>query len=711
MQVLSDGLMVLGSRLGWIIAPHEQRCHLPRYGEFPGVPFEVSAGIRYGGREILLPLTPHGDTFTFCEQESGPTTLSLSGIDPESTLKLTLTLTIPFWPGDADFSTMPVMLINMTLKRLPLQWRWTRPLPMDSVFPVEVFVAFGGSKITCAASNNGLDISFDTPVFIPKQAPQSGGSITGHDVSRSQQDRVIPLVGTLAGNTFTNTVTQLELDQEVKALQLAWCAFDDPIFEVMGELSPFRYRRHVQSLNDVCKWATLNAARIEKDAARFEALVSAHSLGTTLDHLLWHTFHSWLINTWWVDSPTHGEWYACWEGNCYFHSTIDVEYNQLPFYLAVWPALVPMLLNEWAYFGQDGAALLGERGKGTVFLSHDMGAGIKGNGQVYPHNMEIEENANYLLIALAYWRRTGDDAPLKANRELIAKLLDFLIAADTNGNGVPDEGVSNTIDDACPAVQFAREQVYLGVKTHAALLAGSLILEHVGDPTARYHEQAAKLLDTLNAEGWRDDHFLVCLPSAVDGAFNTWTGQPVTEAEMADWDAPHIYTSNGLVLLDMIGIEHPLDPDKVGQDLHTARDATLTRYGCRHLARDDNAVWIAMNVWRDIAAAYRGIDFLDDLNRYWEWQTTTNAQDTRLFIETAYGNQLSFYPRGVAVWGLFDAVSGFREDRTTGLRSFAPLRANLTVPMLTLADWPSGSVPTLTVTGGQLQLREQVKAG
>src|SRR5437868_3769256 len=103
MQLFSDGLMVLGSRLGWIFAPHERRCHLPRYGEFPGVPFEVSAGIRYAGRKIVLPLTPSGDTFTFCEQESGPTSISFSGIDPESALKLTLTLTIPFWPGDADF--------------------------------------------------------------------------------------------------------------------------------------------------------------------------------------------------------------------------------------------------------------------------------------------------------------------------------------------------------------------------------------------------------------------------------------------------------------------------------------------------------------------------------------------------------------------------------------------------------------------------------
>lgn len=708
MQLLADGLMILGSRLGWITAPAQRCCYLPRYGPFPGVPFEVRAGLRYHGKERILPLSPNGEVFSFCEQEITPTSISISGVDPESRLKLTLTLQIPFRPGDADFSTMPVLLISVSLKRLAIPFRWTRPLPSEAIFPVEAFVEFGGKEITCTPNGDKLDVQFETPLFVPIPGVTPGATYGPH-THRTQHDCVIAIAGNSQKSGFRATVTQLNPGDEQRVLQLAWCAFDDAVMEIKHEVAPFRYRRYVENLDTVCAWARANADQIEQSATTFSSIVSNHSLGETVNHLLAYTFHAWLLNTWWVDSPKFGEWYICWEGSCYFHSTVDVEYNQMPLYYAIWPELARMLLNEWPQFAQSGESVLGERGKGSLFLSHDIGAGIVSNGQVYPHNMEVEENANYLLAALAYWRRTGDDSPLRTNREVIIKLLDFLGAADTNNNGVPDEGVSNTIDDACPAVQFAREQVYLGVKTYAALLAGAAILNHLGDSSAQYVAQADRLLATIDNEGWRDDHFLVCLPSAVHGAINAWTGQRVTEAEMANWDSPHIYTSNGLVLLDMIGFDHPLDDEKIRTDLLSAREATLTRYGCRHLARDDNAVWIAMNVWRDIAAAYRGYDFLDDMARYWEWQTTVNSNEVMLFYETAFGNQLCFYPRGVAVWGIFDAVSGLRYDKVAGHKTFTPLRPFMHVPLLTLADWSTGSVPLLTVKDGQVVTQERIR--
>jgi hypothetical protein len=700
--------MILGSRLGWITAPAQRRCYLPRYGPFPGTPFEVWAGLRWDGKERILPLASGAETFAFCEQTITPTSISISGIDPESRLKFSLTLQIPFRPGDADFSTMPALLISVTVKRLAIPFRWTPPLPTESILPVEAFVTFGGQALTVQVGTDGLDIGFETPLFVPIPGAAPGAT-HGPTTQRAQHDSVIAIEGELKGTEFVSHIAALEPGEERLALRLAWCAFDDAVMVVKGEHAPFRYRRQVAKLEDVCVWARQNAEAIARSAEAFTAIVSRHSLGETVDHLLAYTFHAWLLNTWWVDSPTAGDWYVCWEGSCYFHSTVDVEYNQMPLYFAIWPELARLLLNEWPQFAQSGESLLGESGKGSAFLCHDIGAGVVGNGQVYPHPMEVEENANYLLAALAYWRRTGDDSPLCTNRDVIVQLLNFLVAADTNANGVPDVGVSNTIDDACPAVQFAREQVYLGVKTYAALLAGIAILDHLGIAAEKYQTQADRLLVTIEGEGWRDDHFLVCLPSAVNGAINAWTGLPVTEAEMANWDSPHIYTSNGLVLLDMIGFPHPLDGEKIKTDLHTARSATLTRYGCRHLARDDNAVWMAMNIWRDMAAAYHKIDFLGDIERYWEWQTTVNSREVMLFYESAFGNQLCFYPRGVTLWGIFDAVAGMRYDKVTGRKSFTPLRPTLQVPLLTLADWQAGSVPLLTVSDGQIVGQESIQ--
>jgi hypothetical protein len=96
---------------------------------------------------------------------------------------------------------------------------------------------------------------------------------------------------------------------------------------------------------------------------------------------------------------------------------------------------------------------------------------------------------------------------------------------------------------------------------------------------------------------------------------------------------------------------------------------------------------------RDIAAAYRGLDLFHLAENYWSWQSTTNTQQLALFFETFYGNNLSFYPRGVAVFGYLDAAAGFVYDAVRGTRSFAPLRGSLQVPIFLFADWEKGTVP------------------
>lgn len=53
-----------------------------------------------------------------------------------------------------------------------------------------------------------------------------------------------------------------------------------------------------------------------------------------------------------------------WEGNCHFHSTVDVEYTQAPFYLALWPELLGYELDFWPEFARDARLILGEKGAG-----------------------------------------------------------------------------------------------------------------------------------------------------------------------------------------------------------------------------------------------------------------------------------------------------------------------------------------------------------
>lgn len=69
----------------------------------------------------------------------------------------------------------------------------------------------------------------------------------------------------------------------------------------------------------------------------------------------------------------------------------------------------------------------------------------------------------------------------------------------------------------------------------------------------------------------------------------------------------------------------------------------------------------------------------------------TNNQRAQLFFETFAGNHLCFYPRGVAIWGLFEAVAGLVIDGAAGRDQAKSLWPALKVPRLWDADWTGQS--------------------
>jgi hypothetical protein len=379
-------------------------------------------------------------------------------------------------------------------------------------------------------------------------------------------ERVEVLAGepTAAGARAT---FELEMGAQGPTLALAWCAYAPPILSVFGEPAPFRYSAEFASLAEVTRWAREQAAAVEETGAWFDGVIADHTLGVTTTHLLAQTLHSWLINTWWALRPESGtEWFSVWEGSCYFHSTVDVEFTQGPFYLALWPELLRLQLDEWPAFAKSGELCAGEVGQGTLFLAHDMGALAACGRQAYPHDMEVEEAANYVILAYAYWRRTGDRSIHLRHGETIRRFLDFLVACDTSGNGVPDLGCTNTIDDASPAIQYGRQNVYLAVKTLAALACGADLLSDAGyDDLDAYAGQMAGIRDALAERAWLGDHYAVTLDPSAEGLVDPWTGE-MLHGELPGWDAYHIYTANALPLLDMVGYDMDLDDTLLAQD-------------------------------------------------------------------------------------------------------------------------------------------------
>lgn len=665
MQLMCDALAVTGARHGILFNPINRNCGIIRFDRFTRLPeFHLRAGIIIDGQEYCLPLAGDAPGFDFCDQRMTPATCRFIGIHAASATRLTLTVTVPFRPGDACFSTSPVILFTLEAKPLGGQFRWTKR-SIDIQFAT-VFLEWQGDDINLLPHNNqSLTMHFNST---------RGSSYEGMpDVWKmekqviEQQDRLHVINGSLTGNRFEQKIP-FSRTEPATSLDVCWCTWSKPVMEVQGRCLPFKYTQQFSNLDRVTLWGAENLHQIRKAAADINNLIIKKDLPVSIQRLMAQTLHSWMVNTWWA-LDRERDWFSVWEGSCYFHSTLDVEYTQAPFYLALWPELLGIQLDWWPEFELEGTRVLGKRGTGTAYLSHDMGAHATANGQIYSHDMPVEEAANYLILIFAHWRSSGEDALIKKHAEALLRYTDFLLAADTTGDGIPDEGVANTIDDASPAVQFGRKQVYLAVKTLAACIGSTEMMEYLNkpEPAERYRKQAGKIRETLNTKAWTGTHFTTL--TQPDGEIiDPWSGEREYCKEIPGWDAPHIYTVNGLALLDMLGVDSGLPKEKIVVDLKYATHACLREYGCAHsdfrwedhrtldemkglAGAAANPGWISMNMLRDLAAYYRGIDLRPMAERYWEWQVTTNTVEPNLFFETFAGNQLRFYPRGIAVWG------------------------------------------------------------
>ena len=239
--------------------------------------------------------------------------------------------------------------------------------------------------------------------------------------------------------------------------------------------------------------------------------------------------------------------------------------------------------------------------------------------------------------------------------------------------------------------------------------------------------------EVIGGEGWLEDHYVVALnqvrPAAPvnggadyppidggmpldddggmgwgrDGGTATGGGYTTPAQPLTGWDSYSIYTTNGLVYPMRSGLAIAgLDLELLRRDLRAASGETMDEYGSPHTSHEDN-MWVSQNIWRDIAAAYLGIDYIDHIERYWDLQLHINTRKFGAFTDVyVYGRDstsLDYYPRGVAAYGLIGALAGLQYDAVAGTVSLAPLRTPLRLPLTMFADWAAGGVPWLIVEG------------
>jgi len=673
-------------------------------GRFLDRPLDLAVGlVEPDGTQRVLPLTRHGEPLYAAEQFERINSITFRGHSETWGLKFEFNVHSPFYPQNEPLCIMPVFYIECRVTWAPrVRWRVKNYQPLEKV---RLFIRLSRPETQIDVEGGRIDLSYDVPLS-PRYGAAGGGAVEADQTDAAVahvRERLISLnegASASEGDDGSRGLTlELPVTEEGSGTKwrLVWVAHcGDEILQADGRMGRFRYVRHWPDIDAVTRDALEHRSDYLLHSRRFEKLLEQAPLGAAHEHLLHLGFQSYLSNTFWCDLEDGSEWFSNWEGTCKFHSTIDVEYNVSLFYFALWPRLLELTIDQWTRYGH------GHEASGGTYLSHDMGSDLIADGQAYPHAMEVEENCNFLLMldALVHW--TGETVLLERHAELTRQLVAYLIWTDREGCGFPTEGTANTIDDASPAVQYAKRQTYLGVKRASALSSAAELLGRVGDDALaeRCRQVADDAIDRIEKEAWLTEHYMVCTDRDTAGMVDVWTGRPLGMVPMPGAEGYSIYTANGMLLPVMVGRSAPLQSGRLNKDLINATRETLSRYGCGHTSGEESSVWISQNLWRDFAARYLQVNLPDLCGHYWDLEVFSNTGGQSFgFVDTYIENELAFYPRGAVAWGYFLAGPRISIDLLGGRRVTVNPDRHMAQrwPLLPLADWQAGRIPICVV--------------
>ncbi|MBN2154013.1 MAG: DUF4965 domain-containing protein [Candidatus Lokiarchaeota archaeon] len=683
---------IFGSRFEFNFRPREGKIDQSGLGRFYDEPLDFALGIDVDGDVEALPFTKRHAHFPSTFMAQTMNTVSYSGLSTEFLAEVRVTFNAHFYPKDELLSTLPVFIIDIEVRKAP-----TRVFAGDIDGHLFLRIARKGTTVV--------------------QNKAGGCTLSYKADSLQVQDEIVAIGNekkVIGAKVEENSATVLDVpysvnEQWVHVATVFWGSHvAGPVLETKRGKVEFAYTRAFKSAAEAVTYAMANEEQIRKKAAAFDKVFLDPAVGKTRADFLAFAHQSFVQNAWLGYLPDGRKWYSSWEGSCQFHSTIDVEYNQAWWYYCFWPELAEVLLDEWSEFTETNKL-------GLTYMCHDMGSRRTVLEQMYPHPMEVEENANYLLLLLMQWKLAGNDSIVKPKQALIGKIVDHLIGVALTGSGFPTEGTANTIDDASPAIQYAREQTYLGVKTLCALQAASALAKPLEDPALekRCKAQVALIGKTLEDRAWIGDHYAVCIDKDAKGLNDDghiFTPSPSKDGTIEGWDAYTLYTSNGMLYLLASGLVPELDIQRIKTDMGTAWRASLGPYGNFHSSTDHSNAWLSQNMHRDFIGMYLGL-LIDQFDRYWSFETWENTGGRGgCFVDTYGHNHLRYYPRGATGFGWFFAMAGASVDRAAPggpAISFRPCIAPVTVPLVQFVDWEADPprIPVLRtwIEGGEVR--------
>ena len=430
-------------------------------------------------------------------------------------------------------------------------------------------------------------------------------------------------------------------------------------------------------INDILKTAQATFPAVVARCGEVDRKLAGSAEDDERKFLSADTLHSYQYNTILHATPAKVPVWGVIEGECSCINTFDLTVDHVFYELAMHPWTVRNELDNFLSFFSftDELSLPGQTQMfpGGLGFSHDMGSRVKftnsETGAVYPNLMTQEELQNWILCAALYWKSTGDDAWLQANKATFTRALGSMQARD-DVDPAKRDGITTymshvgtrsreitTYDAMDASLQRPVESLYIAVKSFACYAMLKPVFAALREPGL---EQAAAAAEAYTAKGllshW-DEH-RQCFPAAFNGTSSSAI----------------IPAIEGLVYPYAMGLTQEVSPDGPNADfirhLKTHMESILVPGVCIdaktkgwNLSSSSSTTWLSkvyLNQFitenilgikstvtgRDADAAHYAYEVLGAPAVGWTDQIYTSSH-------IAYGCR--HYPRGVtsALWWLY----------------------------------------------------------
>lgn len=704
MNLMSYNLSTFGSRFSLIFDSTNKRLKHGVLGMFLENTSELICGVKSSEGDSYLPFCDKDNNFQMLYMETSQNSVTYKGISKDCGYDMFVTFTSPFAPKDEKLMIAPFFYVDIKIKKN------TRPHNLVRVkknIDKGTFV-FGlkSENLSFLKNNDELTLEYNINAqsrFVLGDFARTLKIEMEKDGKPIEQINCKEYIYSKDVKINNDNLIEVDFDLskgDEQNISLVWATYhEDDFIKACGQDSKFLYKDYFNNYKDVLKFAIENRETIMKKSEFYDSMFETSSLSQSYKDFIAQTYQSYKLNTLFVKMADGEKSFTVWEGNCMYNSTVDVEYNNGLFYYTMCPEVLEGMFTQWANTVGD-----------TGYISHDLGWGFTYRGDTnYSHPMKVEENCNFILMLYTYANVFNRKDLLEKHFDVLKKLADFMIDADTTGNGIPNEGTSNTIDDAIPAVQHAKEQTYLALKTASSLQVFAKISEIMNDLdyAKKSEERSFKILETVDRELWKGDHYGVCLDTSQDG-YKTFLTNEDLSGEMQGRDEHSIFAENGMLYPFMADFKFKNFPiDKMKQNIYNSNNKCQTVYGCNHSENSDSA-WISQNLWRDFSAAYLDCDLLENVDKYWEFQKIMNTNGRlNLFIDTFGENALWYYPRGLTSIGVIYASLRLKIDGFSKTIEINPIRKTMKIPLTMFADWDNLVVPVVTVLNNEIKIENE----